>query len=115
MCPLGSGGVHSGAPKVLEFRDYKENKQLNKILLATALDGVGGEGQKGRRLVGGSYALGAPALEAMSPLWPGRGNAGPARGRGAQEWVYPMQTRESRRATTAQPCSGRSESAQEGR
>ena len=68
MCPLGSGGVHSGAPKVLEFRDYRENKQLNKILLATALDGVGGEGQKGRCLVGGSYALGAPALEATSRL-----------------------------------------------
>lgn len=66
VCPLVSGGVHSGAPRVLEFRDYKENKQLNKILLATALDGVGGEGQKGRRLVGGSYALGAPALEASS-------------------------------------------------
>lgn len=57
--PPGGGGVHSGAPRVFEFRNDRENKQLNKILLATALGRVGGEGQKGRRLVGGSYALGA--------------------------------------------------------
>lgn len=46
-------------PRVLEFRNDRESKGLNKILLATALGRVGGEGQKGRRLVGGSYALGA--------------------------------------------------------
>lgn len=66
MCPLGGGSVHSETPRVLEFRKDRECKRLNKILLATALGRVGGEGQKGRRLVGGSYALG-PQLWELSP------------------------------------------------
>lgn len=111
VCPLGGGGVHSETPRVLEFRKDRESKLLNKILLATALGRVGGEGQKSRRLMGGSYILG-PQLWELPPECGKTGeNTGPVRGRGqgAQGWVYPRQARVSRGARTAHLCSGHSE------
>ena len=96
-------------PRVLEFRNDRESKGLNKLLLATALGRVGGEGQKGRRLVGGSYALGAQLWELPPECGKAGENIGPVRGRGAQGWVYPRQARVSFGDRNAQPCSQHSE------
>lgn len=109
VCPLGYGGVHSGTPRVLKFRNDRGSKRLNKILLATALGRVGGEGQKVRRLVGGSYALGAQLWELPPESGKAAENTGLVRGRGVQGWVYPRKARVSRGARTAQSCSGHSE------